>query len=124
MAKPTWEPEPCSQGPCHLRFDPLIGEAGGKHPDSWVCVCKVRRWPGPPPPSLLYTMKGSPFGTRQDPYLGWEWSQGNMGQSSVGGQNHLGYMQSWVMPKMAVGTKEILVKDFKWYHHLLPREQS
>lgn len=69
-------------------------------------------------------MKDSPFGTRQDPYLGWEWSQGNMGQSSVGGQNHLGYMQSEVMPKMAMGTKEILVKDVKRYHHLLPREQS
>lgn len=69
-------------------------------------------------------MKDSPFGTRQDPHLGWERSQGNMGQSSVGGQNHLGSMQSGVMPKMAVGTKEILVKDLKRYHHLLPREQT
>lgn len=30
----------------------------------------------------------------------------------------------WVIPKMTVGTKEISVRSFKWYHYLFPRAQS
>ena len=74
---------------------------GGQQIAVWlVCVYEVHRWSDLPLASFLYTTKDSLFGTSQDPCLERQQSQGNTGQSTGGGWNHLGNEQGWVMPTM------------------------